>query len=228
MSSNTESSSCAGNDPVIDHDDPTECQARQKAEEILLAVKQQQGDGSSNDGEVEDDDANGNRSDILERAQELKQQGNKYFNEKEWEEAIKYYTLAIDIHPEESTYYSNRSVCYVQLKLYTEALHDAIVAQTLNPTWSKAYYRIAMSRYELKKYKLAALAAYQGLYYLQHQQQHQQHKGKSPTNSTTDKKSREELKRILRTCAQHARQEYQQKKKNMTSETSTEAQNDDP
>ena len=219
MSSITESStSCAATtDPVIDYDDPTECQARRKAEEILLAVKQGHADGNNDGDDVDEVDAADNqKASTLERAQELKQQGNKYFNEKEWDEAIKYYTLAIDIHPQESTYYSNRSVCYLQLELFTEALHDAVVAQTLNPTWSKAYYRIAMSRYELKKFQLAALAAYQGLYYLHQQQQQQQGKG------NIDKKSREELKRILRTCAQHARQEYQDQKK------VTETQIDDP
>ena len=42
-------------------------------------------------------------------------------------------------------------------------LMDAVIACTLRPTWSKAYYRLATARYELQHYEEAALAAFEGL-----------------------------------------------------------------
>ena len=99
----------------------------------------------------------------FQRAVELKTLGNKHFGRKEWKEANDLYTKAISFNPKEATFYSNRSACLLNLECYSEALNDAVVATTLRPEWSKAYYRLAMARLALSRYEDAAMAAWKGL-----------------------------------------------------------------
>ena len=204
-------------DSVIDNDNRTEREARQIGEKIIMAAAAAAATATAT--------IDNNNNEVLETAQQHKQQGNIHFNKKEWKNAIKYYSKAIEIHPEEYTYYSNRSACYIQLNYdndrnddidssddqkenLSNALHDAIITQILNPTWSKAYYRIAIARYELGKYELAATAAYQGLFI------HHKHNNNTVTKSSL--KNRDELKRLLQKCAKLGRDEYQQQQKNKT------------
>jgi tetratricopeptide (TPR) repeat protein len=116
-----------------------------------------------------------------------KEQGNASFSNKDWPIALQYYSQAIDSNPKEAALYSNRSACCIHLQQPRQALMDALLAQTLRPQWSKAYYRLAMARLELKQYSMAALAAWEGLHY-------------DPQNS--------ELKRLLQACVQRGREEH--------------------
>ena len=208
-------------DSVVDNDNRTEREARHIAEKIKAAATAAAAAAAATIAKNEGDKTNNNNNEILETAQQHKQQGNIHFNKKEWKNAIKYYSKAIEIHPEEYTYYSNRSACYIQLHYdnddddddhkenLSNALHDAIITQILNPTWSKAYYRIAIARYELGKYELAATAAYQGLFI------HHKHNNNTVTKSSL--KNRDELKRLLQKCAKLGRDEYQQQQQNNNS-----------
>ena len=46
-------------------------------------------------------------------AEELKIKGNEAFKKNKFDEAVKHYTAAIDINPDDETYYSNRSGAYL-------------------------------------------------------------------------------------------------------------------
>jgi tetratricopeptide (TPR) repeat protein len=129
-----------------------------------------------------------------------KEQGNASFSNKDWSKALQYYSQAIDANPKEAALYSNRSACYIHLQQPPQALTDALLAQTLRPQWSKAYYRLATARLELQHYSMAALAAWEGLHY-------------DPQNS--------ELKRLLQTCVQRGREEHLFSKRQGATTTST-------
>jgi serine/threonine-protein phosphatase 5 len=49
----------------------------------------------------------------IEESVELKNKGNKAFAAHDWPTAIDFYTKAIELNPNDATYYSNRAqVCY--------------------------------------------------------------------------------------------------------------------
>jgi ankyrin repeat protein len=96
---------------------------------------------------------------------ELKRQGNEYFEKKEWQAALDFYTKAIALNPTDASLYSNRSACYMELELYQEALKDAVVARYIRPDWSKACYRMAVARMALGRYEDAAVSAFEALNY---------------------------------------------------------------
>ena len=97
------------------------------------------------------------------QALSIKQEGNQLFAKKEWKMAIDSYTRAIEEDPTDSTFYSNRSACYMQIKDCDAALQDAVICRQLKPDWPKACYRMAVARYALKRYEDAALSAWEGL-----------------------------------------------------------------
>merc|ERR1711862_381070 len=85
------------------------------------------------------------------KAIQIKTKGNQYFSTKKYNDALQYYTKAIDIYPLDATFYSNRSATYIQLKLYNDALEDAVICKTFaKPDYcSKAYYRLSIARLAL-------------------------------------------------------------------------------
>ena len=59
------------------------------------------------------------KKELMEQANIHKNEGNKYFSQSEWEEAIECYTLAIQSCPyqnnDKSVFYGNRAACYAKL-----------------------------------------------------------------------------------------------------------------
>ena len=49
------------------------------------------------------------------QAEEMKNLGNEEFKKQNFPEAIKYFSDAIDIEPNEA-YFTNRALCYISLK----------------------------------------------------------------------------------------------------------------
>ena len=74
-----------------------------------------------------------------------KREGNDFFKENKYTEAIKCYTRAIDGDKSNPVYYSNRSLCHIKLQQFEEALFDAERAVQLDANNSKFQYRIAMA-----------------------------------------------------------------------------------
>jgi len=85
-------------------------------------------------------------------AEDFKQQGNTFFSQGNYVEAIKFYTKAIE-QQKNHIYYSNRAACHTALGEYQKAIEDADQCISLDPKWAKGYYRKGnalsfLSRYE--------------------------------------------------------------------------------
>jgi DnaJ family protein C protein 7 len=82
-------------------------------------------------------------SNAKERAELKKEKGNELYKTKKYQQAIQLYTEAIELCPDSSTYYGNRSACYLMLYQYKFAVEDARKAVALDCTFVKGYIRIA-------------------------------------------------------------------------------------
>lgn len=79
---------------------------------------------------------------------------------KDYENAVKYYSSAIELNPTNAIYYGNRSLAYLRTECYGYALADATRAVELDKKYVKGYYRRAASNMALGKFK-AALRDYE-------------------------------------------------------------------
>ena len=90
--------------------------------------------------------------------QTAKDEGNEYFKRGDAEQAIRCYTKGIDVDPHNASahvLYANRAQCYIKLRKWDEAEKDATVSLQMNRAYSKAFFRRAVARKNLKKYKEA-------------------------------------------------------------------------
>ena len=79
---------------------------------------------------------------------------------KDYENAVKFYSRAIELNPGNAIYYGNRSLAYLRTECYGYALADATRAIELDKKYVKGYYRRAASNMALGKFK-AALRDYE-------------------------------------------------------------------
>lgn len=86
---------------------------------------------------------------LLTAANELKQQGNEYFLQEKYPEAIKLYNEAILLEPKSVIFYSNRSAAFFENGQFSEALKDATRAEQLDPSFPKVYIRQHQAYYKL-------------------------------------------------------------------------------
>jgi stress-induced-phosphoprotein 1 len=70
-------------------------------------------------------------------ADALKNKGNEAFQRKDYVEAVKLFTEAIQLDPKNHVLYSNRSGAYAAQQKYTEALEDAEQTIKIKPDWAK-------------------------------------------------------------------------------------------
>ncbi|CAD8084977.1 unnamed protein product [Paramecium sonneborni] len=73
------------------------------------------------------------------KAQQLKIKGNEAFQNQNYLSAIEFYSQAIDEDHTESVFFSNRAMCYYNLKRYQEACNDATEALELDEKNIKAH-----------------------------------------------------------------------------------------
>ncbi|KAJ7472851.1 hypothetical protein FB451DRAFT_1367684 [Mycena latifolia] len=91
-------------------------------------------------------------------AAELKAQGNALFSDKDFAEADEKYTEAIQASDEAidpkglAVLYANRAACRLSLKRYLDADEDARKATQLDPTYAKAFARLATAQDALGNY----------------------------------------------------------------------------
>eukprot|EP00063_Salmo_salar_P027635 XP_014002470.1 PREDICTED: serine/threonine-protein phosphatase 5-like isoform X2 [Salmo salar] len=93
-------------------------------------------------------------------AEKFKEKANTYFKERDYENAIKYYTEALELNPSSAIYFSNRSLAYLRTECYGYALADATKCLEIDQNYIKGYYRRATSNMALGKFK-AALKDYE-------------------------------------------------------------------
>ncbi|KAL0575571.1 hypothetical protein V5O48_006415 [Marasmius crinis-equi] len=90
-------------------------------------------------------------SDQSECAQKLKDEGNGFFSQKDYQSASTKYTEAIALDKSNPVLYANRSACRLHLKQYLDAATDAHAAIELNPSYGKAWARLATARDALRQ-----------------------------------------------------------------------------
>lgn len=137
------------------------------------------------------------RDEVLEREVDaIKSEGNRFFVEKNFEEAIIKYSEAISKSQSNYQLYGNRSAAYLALGQNTLALQDAEVCRQLKPDFAKGCYRLASARLALNMFEDAALAAFEGLKL-------------EPNNET--------IKTLLRKCVDEGRKHHQEQQNKTTS-----------
>jgi len=102
-------------------------------------------------------------NEVSQKAAELKEKGNLAFQKGDFDEAIKYFTQAIEFDPKNHLLYSNRSAAYASVKNYPRALEDANKTIELAPNWVKGYSRKGIALYYLERYQEALEAYKEGL-----------------------------------------------------------------
>ncbi|XP_033042410.1 mitochondrial import receptor subunit TOM34 isoform X4 [Trachypithecus francoisi] len=89
----------------------------------------------------------------VEKARVLKEEGNELVKKGNHKKAIEKYSESLLCSNLESATYSNRALCYLVLKQYTEAVKDCTEALKLDGKNVKAFYRRAQAHKALKDYK---------------------------------------------------------------------------
>lgn len=90
--------------------------------------------------------------------QTAKEEGNEYFKRGDIEQAIRCYTKGIDVDPQNASthvLYANRAQCYIKQRKWEDAEKDATISLQMNRAYSKSFFRRAVARKGLKKYKEA-------------------------------------------------------------------------
>ena len=90
----------------------------------------------------------------------LPQASSSVSTAKDYENAIKFYSQAIELNPSSAIYYGNRSLAYLRTECYGYALADATRAVEIDKKYIKGYYRRAASNMALGKFR-AALRDYE-------------------------------------------------------------------
>ncbi|GCB77410.1 hypothetical protein scyTo_0018467 [Scyliorhinus torazame] len=88
----------------------------------------------------------------LDRAKSLKEEGNELVRKGEHLKAVEKYSASLKLNNQECTTYTNRALCYLNMKQYSEAINDCTAALGLDPNNLKAFYRRAGARKEIKDY----------------------------------------------------------------------------
>ncbi|KAL6865365.1 hypothetical protein ACP4OV_016516 [Aristida adscensionis] len=83
-----------------------------------------------------------------------KEQGNEYFKQKKFAEAIDCYSRSIGLSPT-AVAFANRAMAYLKLRRFKEAEEDCTEALNLDDRYIKAYSRRITARKELGKFKEA-------------------------------------------------------------------------
>eukprot|EP01118_Nematostelium_gracile_P007605 TRINITY_DN2488_c0_g1_i4.p1 TRINITY_DN2488_c0_g1~~TRINITY_DN2488_c0_g1_i4.p1 ORF type:complete len:611 (-),score=213.86 TRINITY_DN2488_c0_g1_i4:24-1787(-) len=100
---------------------------------------------------------------MSEAAVAAKNKGNEAFSKGQYEDAIKFFTEAINLDSSNHLLYSNRSAAYCSVKQYFDALQDAEKTVSLKPDWAKGYSRKGAALHGLGQFEDAILVYKKGL-----------------------------------------------------------------
>lgn len=102
-------------------------------------------------------------------ALDAKEEGNNLFRNKQYDEALEFYSKAITYCPEDeenkenlATFYGNRSAAYFTLDEHELVVEDCIAALQLKPDYVKVLARRMISYEKLEKYEEALSGTNQG------------------------------------------------------------------
>ncbi|XP_060523801.1 RNA polymerase II-associated protein 3 isoform X2 [Cylas formicarius] len=106
------------------------------------------------DGDVEDESELSDEIDNKARDEALvqKEKGNKFVQDKKWDQAILCYTSAIKAFAYDPVFYANRALCYLKIEQYIKAEDDCTFSLKLDKTYVKALQRRAAAREKLNKF----------------------------------------------------------------------------
>jgi len=79
--------------------------------------------------------------DNTKQAEEFKNNGNNSYKLGDYKMAVEFYTRAIELVPENASYYANRAAAYMMLRKYREAIGDTSTSTRIDPSYVKAYSR---------------------------------------------------------------------------------------
>lgn len=102
-------------------------------------------------GKEDDQSANAMANRIL-QSRQLAIRGNEAANVGQYAVAVRLFTDAINLDPNDHRFFGNRSYCYDQLSQYEEALKDAEKAIKIAPHWPKGHFRKGLALKGLTKY----------------------------------------------------------------------------
>jgi len=88
-------------------------------------------------------------------AESFKEKGNAEFKAGNYEKAAELYTLCTEMDPKNHIYWTNRSMCYAQMKRWEKSLKDAEKAIALKPDWEKGHYRRGVALSNMNQFKEA-------------------------------------------------------------------------
>ncbi|XP_071443450.1 E3 ubiquitin-protein ligase CHIP [Hetaerina americana] len=83
---------------------------------------------------------------------ELKDQGNRLFNSRKYEDAVSCYTKAIIKNPSMPTYFTNRALCYLKLKRWEAASQDCRRALDVDSALVKGHFFLGQALTEMENY----------------------------------------------------------------------------
>ncbi|XP_044226029.1 E3 ubiquitin-protein ligase TTC3-like isoform X3 [Thunnus albacares] len=89
------------------------------------------------------------------KSEDMKKKGNESFQKNQYEEAVKFYSKAIEHYPDNHKLYGNRALCYIRSKKYLKAVGDGKRATLIKPAWAKGHYRYCEALFSLGHYKMA-------------------------------------------------------------------------
>lgn len=97
------------------------------------------------------------------KAVALKNEGNAAFKKGDYIEAIDCFTQAIELEPDNASYYSNRSAAYIKMKEFEKALNDGKKCVELKPDWGKGYSRQGTALFMMEDFENAIAIYAKGL-----------------------------------------------------------------
>lgn len=96
-------------------------------------------------------------------AEERKARGNEFFKRKDYPNAVKWYSEAIDLDPTNHTYFSNRSASYAGMGDWEHAAEDGASCVRVNKNFIKGYFRLATAQENLELWQKASETLTMGL-----------------------------------------------------------------
>jgi len=88
----------------------------------------------------------------------LKDEGNKFYSHKKYEQALKSYSKAIQKASRNDVLFTNKALCFIKLKRFDEACSEAREAIAIAPNSVKGHYLLGQSLVHLERYDDAVIA----------------------------------------------------------------------